>query len=503
MGLEYSEGFTAALSVMSDDDLAMADSSAEGGVYNGVKYDKKFQEIYQKSIDLFQGGSIKDGQGNKTKIGMDKKMNAFTFSRKLDEDGNKEVRKEPSDDMYKDFAAGVSAIRGIRTKYPGPAGAAYLTGNKWNSAVAGFRIEFQLMKDYNSSDVIIESGGEFVGISLKKKATVNAASPPLINNAFSNFIKGDSLKDAADAISDAKMKFFANIIWEACQEGGPLNPSKELEHVHCKEIAKLNLNPNVIADAKKIWEMKVTRFKYDKKGGKLVLRRKKPTKQFPEGEPETEKIKLINLKGLDNLVNSTSYNILNNNFPAEVKTNFRSFINSKLTSKDGLSLLYDEMLKIMDRPDVKDKMANTLLDRSLKLSLLDNLDMNQYGKFDFYLVTGVGNVGKASGKVDTIKANQASVIPLTSIITANSMLRSQGTWIKVEPSTFKNNAASVDFTLYKGPKDNKTSSTAMLHLTLRYGGDFSASPRFHATMHDDFKKVIIGGEKHLKGTAGY
>ena len=130
MGLEYSEGFTAALSVMSDDDLAMADSSAEGGVYNGVKYDKKFQEIYQKAIDLFQGGSIKDGQGNKTKTGMDKKMNAFTFSRKLNEDGNKEIRKEPSDEMYKDFAAGISAIRGIRTKYPGPAGAAYLTGNK-------------------------------------------------------------------------------------------------------------------------------------------------------------------------------------------------------------------------------------------------------------------------------------------------------------------------------------------------------------------------------------
>ena len=491
MGLEYSEGFTAALSVMSDADLAMADSSAEGGEYNGVKFDRKYQEIYQRAIDLFNGNQIKDGAGQVTKTGMNKKMNQFKFK-----DG--EVKKEPSDDMYKDYAAGISAVRGIRTKYSGPASVAYLTGNKWNASIANFKIEYKKMKDYNSSDVILQYN-ELVGISLKKKLTESAASPPLINNAFSNFLPD---KEVADAISDAKMKFFAGVIHEACKEGGPLNPSKELEHVHCKEIAKLNLDPNNIADAKKIWNMKVERFKYDKKNGKMVVRRKKPTKQYPDGEPESEKIRLINLKGLDNLVKRNASGIINNNFPADVKTNFRSFINSKLTSKDGLSLLYDEMLKIMDRPDVKDKMANTLLDRSLKLSLLDNLDMTKQS-FDFYLVTGVGNIGKKKGSVDSIKANPASVVPLTSVITANSMLRSQGSWMYIEPSTYQNDAASVDFTLYKGPKNNKTNSTAMLHITLRYGGDFSASPRFHATMHDDFKKVIRDGEKGLQGTAGY
>ena len=123
--------------------------------------------------------------------------------------------------------------------------------------------------------------------------------------------------------------------------------------------------------------------------------------------------------------------------------------------------------------------------------------------FDFYLVTGVGNIGKKKGVVDSIKANQASVVPLTSVITANSMLRSKGSWMYIEPSTYKNDAASVDFTLYKGPKNNKSQSTAMLHITLRYGGDFSASPRFHATMHDDFKKVIKDGEKYLKGISAF
>ena len=492
MGLEYSEGFTAALSVMSDADLAMADSSAEGGEYNGVKFDKKYQEIYQRAIDLFNGSQIKDGAGQVTKTGMNKKMNQFKFE-------NGEVTKEPSDDMYKDYAAGISAIRGIRTKYSGPASAAYLTGNKWNASIANFKIEYKKMKDYNSSDVILQYN-ELVGISLKKKLTETAASPPLINNAFSNFYPD---KKVADAISDAKMKFFAGVIHEACKEGGPLNPSKELEHVHCKEIAKQNLDPNTIAGAKKIWNMKVERFKYDKKNGKMVVRRKKPTKQYPEGEPESETIRLINLKGLDNLVKRNASGIINNNFPADVKTNFRSFINSKLTSKDGgLSILYEEMHKIMESPEVKDKMANTLLDRSLKLSLLDNLDMTKQS-FDFYLVTGVGNIGKKKGVVDSIKANQASVVPLTSVITANNMLRSKGSWMYIEPSTYQNDAASVDFTLYKGPKNNKAQSTAMLHITLRYGGDFSASPRFHATMHDDFKEVLRNGEKGLAGTPGY
>ena len=92
MGLEYSEGFTAALSVMSDADLAMADSSAEGGEYNGVKFDKKYQEIYQRAIDLFNGNQIKDGAGQVTKTGMNKKMNQFKFK-----DG--EVKIELFDDV--------------------------------------------------------------------------------------------------------------------------------------------------------------------------------------------------------------------------------------------------------------------------------------------------------------------------------------------------------------------------------------------------------------------
>ena len=60
MGLEYSEGFTAALATMSDADLKDADSNAEGGEYNGVKFEYKFQEIYQKTIEIFDGNQIKD-----------------------------------------------------------------------------------------------------------------------------------------------------------------------------------------------------------------------------------------------------------------------------------------------------------------------------------------------------------------------------------------------------------------------------------------------------------
>ena len=496
MGLEYSEGFTAALSVMSDDDLAMADSSAEGGVYNGVKYDKKFQEIYQKTIEIFDGSQIKDGQGNKTKTGMDKKMNQFEF-----EDG--EIIKEPEEQMYKDYAAAISAIRGVRsrTRFTGPAGEAYLTGNKWNSAVSGFKIKFKKMKDYNSSDVIIKSLGEFVGISLKKKSTVNAASPPLINNAFSNFVDGNdkNITKARESLHVEKVKFFASVIQEACgtvtKEGesvsGPL-----AGHVLCPEIVKLN--PNNYQQALKIWNMKVERIKFekDKETGKMV-----PVRDA-KGNIETEKISLINLKGLDHLVRRSG-NVINNKFDGKVQSDFRAFVNKKLQSKDGgLSSLYAAMHRVMSQDEIKDTLADELLDRSLKLSLHDEL-FTKYGKFDFYLVTGIGTVGKKDGKVNQIKVSQAGVIPLTSLITANYLLKGLGSWLKIQDSTYKNDAASVDFILYKGPENNIPQSTALLHITLRYGGSFTASPRFHATIHDDFKKVIKYGEKGLKGTAGY
>jgi hypothetical protein len=326
---------------------------------------------------------------------------------------------------------------------------------------------------------------------LKKKSTVNAASPPLINNAFSNFVDGNNPKitEARESLHVEKVKFFASVIKEACgtvtKEGesvdGPL-----AGHVLCPKIVKLN--PNNYQQALQIWNMKVERIKFekDKETGKMV-----PVRDA-KGNIETETISLINLKGLDHLVKrSVSGNIINPKFDAKVQSDFRTFVNKKLQSKNGgLSSLYAAMHRVMNQKGIKDTLADELLDRSLKLSLHDEL-FTKYGKFDFYLVTGIGTVGKhKGGKVNQIKVSQAGVIPLTSLITANYLLKGLGSWLKIQDSTYKNDAASVDFILYKGPENNIPQSTALLHITLRYGGSFTASPRFHATIHDQFIQQV-------------
>ena len=53
-------------------------------------------------------------------------------------------------------------------------------------------------------------------------------------------------------------------------------------------------------------------------------------------------------------------------------------------------------------------------------------------------------------------------------------------------------AARINFTLLKG-------KYKILDIVLRYGGDFKAYPRFHATMTPEFNKLVKQGDKMLQG----
>ena len=73
--------------------------------------------------------------------------------------------------LYSDLASQISAVLATRKAIgqDGPPSAIYLTGNKWHPNVDVFKIEAFGMKDYNSSDVIVQYGDTYYGISLKKK----------------------------------------------------------------------------------------------------------------------------------------------------------------------------------------------------------------------------------------------------------------------------------------------------------------------------------------------
>ena len=464
MGLELSEGFYAGLSRIDTTTLEEAQ-----------KDKTKFQLVYNTAVQNLDGGNVLDGKGNKTKTGMVKGVDKQTMG--TNDEGEEVVAKESSKSLYADCAMALSAVLGTREKtpYKGIPDNVYLTGNKWHSGIADFNIVFEKMKSYNSSDIILQYGKQYVGISLKKKGRPNDASPPLINNAFSAFLTGEDptlFTTLKEDLNNARIKFFAGVIKDACgdiDKDGKVTSGPLKGLIECKEI--LNLDPDNINDAKKIWGIKVDRIKTDQKTGMPSVK---------NGKIETETIQLINAKSQEAIVRGD----INSRLGQKIKTDFRQYVNKRLQSKDGLNILFAKYLEIMEQPAVKDTMASSLLNKTLKLSLKDQIWNYNGNEFDFYLVTGVANID-SKGKPNV---NTANVQSLDSVIVAMLQLKNMPARMVVDKKTFLNDAASVDFTLFKGKND-------LLHITLRYGGSFTAYPRFHATATKNFYNLCKDADK--------
>ena len=161
--MELSEAFYAGLSLVPDSALQKALNDQEA-----------FIQLYNVAVQNFAGPGVKDA------LGSDNKPKALkTITPK---DG------QPEKKYLNDLASMISAVIGTRKKFSGIPNAVYLTGNKWHPDVERFRIDDFGMKDYNSSDVILNYGKRFVGISLKKKPTITSDSPTMINNSFQTFL---------------------------------------------------------------------------------------------------------------------------------------------------------------------------------------------------------------------------------------------------------------------------------------------------------------------------
>jgi hypothetical protein len=436
MAFEPSEGLYAGLSFVSTADL------------NAAKNDVgKFKELYFIALDNLKSNKVLDAAGNATKNGMIQIIDLNTSSKS-------------EEDIYKDLAASVSAVLGTRAKLRKDKvpSKVYLTGNRWHPDVEKFKLKAFGMSDYNSSDVILKlNGNDFVGISLKKKPKVNAPSPTLINNAFSAYIEGPEMKTVREKLNNHRIKFFAGVIKEACSSGGPLARFAVAEN---KDISKLN--PNNLADAKQLWDMKVIRAK---------------------GGGKTQKIPLINLKSETELADRNGLIRASGNEPSQ--ESFRDYVNKKLQSSGNkLNPLYQGFLDVMNEPDVKNTLADVLLTRVLKLGLLDELETWKDYEFGFYLTEGVGTVDKNLNP----NIGNANVLDIHSIMIAMANLAREDARMELDKQkTFSKNAAKVFFTLYKG-------KMPILEIELRYKGDFAAYPQFFAGITPEFKDLIKKGD---------
>ena len=438
MGIEKSEGLYAGLSLVPNAEIESA-----------VMNPEKFKQLYGLAYNALLSDAVLDSTGTTgpTKSG---------FQQALDI----EKVKTPSDmrDLYSNLAAALSAVKATRTVYSSPPEKVYLTGNKWHPDVASLKIKAMGMKDYNSSDLILRYGNLYVGISLKKKPDPLKNNPTLINNALSTFLKGN--EPLIDGLQKHRVKYFASVIQEACMSGGPLYGFATAE-TDGKSI--LELDPTNLNDALLLWNVKVPR----KKNNKI------------------ESEFLINLKSQSELADGGG--VLKKGNGSNKQNAFRDFVNKKLYNPNQtLNPLWQGYLDIMNKPDIKETLAKSLLDKVLKLSLFDELEMSNWtGRdFAFHLVTGVGQV--STSLIPSV--SEGKIQSLNSIMITVLKLSSQPTNLIVNKDrTFEGDGsrAKVIFTLFKG-------KTPILDVELRYKGDFKAYPQFFATMTPEFQKMVTG-----------
>ena len=434
--MELSEAFYAGLSLVDTKTLKKAASDKEA-----------FVELYDVAVKNFAGPLVKDGQGNVTKNSGVNKISV-------------KEGQSPNIKLYNDMAAALSAVIGTREikQLSGIPEAVYLTGNKWHNDVRQFYIDVDAgfgMKDYNSSDVILRYGNTYAGISLKKKPTVSSASPTMINNSFNTFLSGKDLSDLQTKINDIRASFYAKVIKEACLPGGPLG---DLSNGMTPDQI-LRLDPNKKQDARRIFDLKVKRLKADGK---------------------TENIPLINLKGTDEIERGGTTRL-----PIKTREDFRKFVNEKLYSTTSkVNPLFQAFLDAMSDPKVSNMIADSLLNKTLKLKLLDILPTWSKNDFLFYLVEGVGQVN-TNLTPNVATANIKDIHSVMIAMTKLAKLPSSLVFDKVKTGT---GAARVNFTLLKG-------KYKLLDIVLRYKGNFTSMPQFLGTTTPEFKKLVKQGAK--------
>ena len=481
MGLELSEAMYAGLSKLDSGVLSRAAGDTEA-----------FNELFPLAVKTFQSPAT-DTNGLKEQF-----VNAINS--KVAERSDKKAEDKNKKAVYSDLAAGISAVLQTRSDLGvGIPDAVFVTGNQWPDEVKDFKITAYGMKDYNSSDVILRYVATYYGISLKKKGFESAPAPTLINTAFGSFFQGTEFTALRNRIMQAKKKFFAKVIYDACTDETPSSPFYVPE--------ANNGRGGTILECNKTYQTKATKAlkseKYSIRGmrlqsdGTLNIRDAEKIldikvdilRKNDKGEWEIKTgVKLLQLK------DPTALTRISPEFPKEFQTRFRDYINKSLYAKNGkISELWQTFTNIMndDRPvvggkSIKQSLVDGLFSRILKIDLYDRLSKIKRNDFKFYLVTGAGRALKPRGSdVYVPKVEKGDTKGLTSILANLAELCPDDCQKSIEYNDASETAANVSLTLFVTPKGSRN-KVPILDIGLRYSGNFFAYPQFRGTMTKEF-----------------
>jgi hypothetical protein len=366
------------------------------------------------------------------------------------EKGFTDLLNPNSSEAIKDLAGGISAAIGVRDYLSknGETGGKkslptiYMTGNVWPKEVEKFRVSAYGFEDYNSSDVLATANKEmFYGISLKKKRKSNAGEPTLINKAFDSVLDGKQFDSIKEELAKVRAQYFSGLVMEAVEK---------------RIILK--------QDIKNFDQLKRT----------------------PIGRKELFEAKQRDKKLFDrSYIDTKGWAAAKNGYLEDDTKNVKSmryFVNKKLAEPNNP--LFKEFLKVLNAN--ADLFADSLINIILKVNLYKEIDAKNLGKykFNFFLVTGVGDV---SSKGD-VTIGKATVLPLKTTLCGLTRIKEMYKNKKYEIALNKekkgdSEAAKIFLQLKRG-------TLTLLDLEIRYKGAFTPQPQFQGTLHPDFKKLL-------------
>ncbi len=417
-------------------------------------------------------------------------------------------------EILKNMIVGISAAKAIKDWMKSEHGVnnpiadkVYLTGDKWPRMVEPLKVSAHGFDAYNSSDFIIRPVGmknAYFGVSLKKKFSVAAADPTIINKAFDTLIEGDEFDTTRSRLQQVRENYFGGLVKDAIKEGhiyikGGASKSKAFLYNGHKPKDRTDNNMDKdrpFIDTKGSMEMEEilgpkdfdskSKLKVEKLYGlasenkmkllKLLQDNKLSAQTIPKSNWNYYGDKALNRSGLASRKNDT----------------MRGWVNKQLGKPDSL---YKEFMGVMNSN--KDIFVEKLIQVALKKDLPDLMNYDRMGDmtFGFTLVTGIGGVSGGKnlytdkGKINLEKGKALDIMDVRCGL--SKMDQEAGDYEfkivgdEVDTKTEDDGPAKVYFDLVKG-------SRTLLNMELRYKGGFTSQPQFFATISKDFIDLIKG-----------
>jgi len=414
-------------------------------------------------------------------------------------------------EILKNMIVGISAAKAIKKWMKSEHGVGnpvadkvYLTGDKWPRMVEPLKVSAHGFDAYNSSDFIIRPVGmknAYFGVSLKKKFSVAAADPTIINKAFDTLIKGKEFEDTRTRLQQVRENYFGKLVKDAISQGhihikgGSSKSNKFLFNGHKpKDRTDNNMaKDRSFIDTKGSMQMK------EILGPKDFDKNPKLPVEKLYGLAADDKLKYLKMlqDGKKITVTKSPWNYygdkaLNRSGLASRKNDtMRGWVNKQLGKPDAL---YKEFMGVMN--DNKDLFVENLIQVALKKDLPDLMNYDRMGDmtFGFALVTGIGGVsGGKNLYTDKGKINleKGKVLDIMDVRCGLAKMDNDAAdyEFKIVGDEIDGNEddgpAKVYFDLIKGTR-------TLLNMELRYKGGFTSQPQFFATISQDFIDIVKG-----------